>query len=278
MSHPAGFVNPPPGVLAHKGYDPAWFEILAGVEERHFWFRARNAVITTLVGTAVRQMNPQPRILEVGCGNGNVLKALRQCCPDAVLVGLDLYEQGLERARQRCQCELVAGDVLQPPFPNESFEVVGMFDVLEHLPDDRAVLVKAHSLLAPGGALVLTVPALPSLWSSFDEVAGHYRRYKPKDLATKLRGAGFEIATLSFFMTTIYPLVYASRRWAAPREGHQNSEAVSPFEHAARELQVRPLLNGLLARLLAWERWWISRGGNLPIGTSLVAVARKASR
>lgn len=244
-------------------YDPAWFDVLRRVEERHFWFRARKRIIGTVVGQLVAELGPRARLLEVGCGTGDVLSLLAGLCPDGYVVGLDPFEEALAHARQRCECALVTGDLLDAPFDDGAFDVVGMFDVLEHLPDDGRALEAVGSLLSPGGALVLTVPACRALFHRFDEAAGHYRRYETADLAAKLDRAGLEPTYVSPFMTTIFPLVWVARRWL----GSRNS--------ASAELSVRPVLNGLLCRLLAWEHRWIERRRRLPFGTSLLAVARK---
>jgi SAM-dependent methyltransferase len=270
---PAASSLPSPG-----GYDPAWFDRLAEVEQRHFWFCARNEVIAAAIRPLLPEIGPGPRVLEVGCGNGNVLQMLRRLCPDGTVVGMDLFAEGLEHARRRCDCRLVAGNILEPPFPAGAFDLVGIFDVLEHIDDDRRALRSLHFLTAPGGSVVLTVPAEPSLWSYFDEAGGHYRRYRRAELAGRLEEAGFTITLLSHFMLTLYPLVWTARRWThrrfSMRTGGRNT--VNQAELAARELKVRPLLNAVLRAALRWERAWIERRHTLPLGTSLLAVARKS--
>jgi SAM-dependent methyltransferase len=264
--------------MPRGGYDSAWFDVLAKVEERHFWFRARNNLIAAAVGQVTEGRGTHLRVLEVGCGNGNVLRVLKQLCPDGVVVGLDLFEEGLNHARERCDCVLVPGDILEAPFADGSFDLIGMFDVLEHLPDDLKALRALHALLAPGGAVVLTVPACASLWSYFDEIGGHYRRYSAGELVQKLVETGFEVSYQTYFMFTIFPLVWAARCWRANRPGSRSSKAADPYARAMRELQIRPGVNELLMRLLSWETWWIRHRRRLPIGTSLLAVARKPMR
>lgn len=265
-----------PKCVSPCGYDPAWFEVLSEVEERHFWFCARKRIITTAVQQTMSALGPRPRLLEVGCGNGNVLRALEALFPEAIVVGMDLFEECLEHARARCNCGLVAGDILNAPFADGSFDLIGMFDVLEHLADDLRALRALHSLLAPGGAVVLTVPASRALWSSFDQAAGHFRRYEAQDLAARIVASGFKVTYATSFMMTIYPLVWASRRCAKLR-GRLVKRDAPPFSTASAELKVRPILNGLLSFLLRWEQLWIARRGTLPAGTSLLVVARKAA-
>jgi SAM-dependent methyltransferase len=264
-------------MLPHRGYDPAWFEVFAKVEERHFWFRARNEIIAGVIGQIAVEFGAGLRLLEVGCGNGNVLRRLKQVCPQARLVGLDFFKEGLDHARKRCDCELVHGDLFGAPFASGSFNVIGMFDVLEHVQDDRAALCALYSLLAPGGALVLTVPACPALWSYFDEVAGHYRRYRTTDLTEKLHETGFLVSRMTHFMMSLFPLMWGGRRWAGRRRQSARRAETDPFVLAQDELKIRPVFNQMLFRLTGWERRWVGSGGRLPCGTSLLVVARKPS-
>src|SRR5882672_9147751 len=128
------------------GYDPVFFAGLCAVEDRHFWFRARNQVISALTSQAVATLSPGYRVLEVGCGDGNVLRFLERACPTGEVVGMDLYSEGLKYARTRTSCHLVQGDASRSPF-GKRFQVIGIFDVLEHLPDDERILRDIWELL-----------------------------------------------------------------------------------------------------------------------------------
>ena len=152
-------------------YDPYYFAPLAAIEDRHFWFRARNRTLAALLARLTAPLADGYRVLEVGCGTGNVLRVLEQTCRRGLVVGMDLYGEGLTFARGRTHCPLVRGDMSHPPF-EARFDLIGLFDVLEHLADDRRVLRDVRAMLAPGGRLVLTVPAHPELWSYFDEEIG----------------------------------------------------------------------------------------------------------
>jgi SAM-dependent methyltransferase len=253
----------------HDMYDPRFFSRLWEVEDRHFWFRARNGAITALVASIVEDLDAGYRVLEVGCGTGNVLRHLERVCRRGHVIGLDLFHEGLRFARKRVTCPLVQADMQQPPFRTQ-FEVIGLFDVLEHLPDDLAVLRSLHALLAPGGTLLLTVPAHMSLWSYFDEASCHYRRYAPRELERKLLESGFEVAFLTPYMMSIFPLVWLGRRLAA-RGGK------SAADLASNELKITPGLNALLARLLAIEVRVLSARRRLPTGTSLLAVGKRGA-
>src|SRR5579864_25920 len=242
------------------GYNPAFYEALYAAEDRHFWFRARNRIISIVASQVVSGLTPGYRVLEIGCGNGNVIRHL-------------------EKARQRSSSLLVQADASRTPFRTR-FELVGAFDVLEHIPDDVGVLRQLRTLISPGGVLLITVPAHQSLWSYFDEASHHCRRYEPDELSGKLFEAGYTVEFLSHYMASIYPLIWLGRRLAgrAGKDGH--GEKPSAEKLAKRELTVNPEINLLLRGVLSMEAPWIARRRRLSIGSSLVAVARntEASR
>ena len=261
-------------MLPETGALPDFAPYLLDAEERHFWFRARNTVIGRVVGQLVSRLPQGYRVLEVGCGNGNVLRMLEQVCTRGEVIGMDIVDEKLHFARQRTECELRRGSLFDLP-EDEAFDVIGMFDVLEHLPDDIGALCALRRALPPGGRLVLTVPAHTSLWSYADTHAGHFRRYSVSQLRRALTRSGFRVEYCTQFMTTLYPLLWLGRRLASLRRG-SNSGLQRDRDLFARELRVVPGINGLLRRVLEFEAPLIARRYSLPIGTSLLAVAEKA--
>ncbi|HWZ83194.1 MAG TPA: methyltransferase domain-containing protein [Terriglobales bacterium] len=253
------------------GYDPAFFEQLSRIEDRHFWFRSRNRLILELVRHFSSSSELCNLVLEVGCGTGNVLRVLEKACPNSMVVGLELWFEGLKHARNRSGAALVQADIRNLPF-RKQFDLVGMFDVLEHIPEDEATLRLAHGALRPGGQLLLTVPAHPSLWSYFDEAAHHCRRYSQEDLRSKLESAGFEVRFLTEFMASILPIVWTYRKLNTLRRKPGSTQQL-----ASDEFRLVPVVNGILTGMLYLEAQWVSRGHTLPAGTSLVVVARKAA-
>ena len=256
-----------------SSYDCMCFRLLFASEDRHFWFRARNLVIATLVRQITAGLVSDYRVLEVGCGTGNVLRALERTCPYGTVVGMDLFAEGLHYAHRRTSCSLVQGDVRVPPFGTR-FDLIGLFDVLEHMSDDTQVLHDLNSILAPNGALLLTVPAHKSLWSYFDEECHHYRRYELNEIYRKLIVAGYRVEYLTQFMASIFPLVWLRRRLTMLVHRYLARNRVRIHDFAV-ELYVPPVINELLALLLFQEARLIARRRQLPIGTSLLAIARK---
>jgi SAM-dependent methyltransferase len=247
------------------------FAELFAAEDRHFWFRGRNRVIAAAVRRAVAGFSPGYRVLEVGCGTGYVLRMLERECRGAEVIGSELSDVGVEFARKRVRCPVVRADVYNLPFP-DPFHLVGMFDVLEHLEDDAGALRGLRAGTAPGGRLVLTVPAYMALWSHTDEAGGHYRRYTPRTLRRVLADAGWEAERVTPFMLPLAPVMWAGRKLAAVAN-RLRSRRQTGQQLAVNELRPVPVFNGVMGALLALEAPLV-RWGRLPFGTSLLAVAR----
>lgn len=266
----------PAASVVTDSYDPVYFAPLFAIEDRHFWFRARNHVITIIAQQVADRLTAGYRTLEVGCGTGNTLRILEQVCTRGSVMGMDLFAEGLSYARQRTICPLVQGDMHAAPF-NTQFDLIGLFDVLEHLPDDIQVLHDLHAMLAPDGTLLLTVPAHPSLWSYFDEASHHCRRYELDDLEHKLISTGYRVEYLTYYMMSIFPLIWLGRRFATLTNQRTTHTKNHTYNLATRELRIIPLVNEMLCWILEQETQLIRRRYRLSVGTSLLVVAHKSS-
>lgn len=241
------------------GYDARLFEAIVEIEDESFWFRARNR----LIAATVRRFFPEAgSLLEVGCGTGVVLRALHEAFPALRLVGLEPSAEGLAVARRRLpeQVELVQRDVLELGYEDE-FDLVGAFDVLEHVEEDERALAAIGGAIRPGGGLILLVPQHPRLWSEADVVARHVRRYTRTELVRKVQSAGLDVLETTGFVSSLLPVVAGLR-------------AVRSYHDPVAELRP-PLVNRLLERILDGERALIRRGISLPFGLSLLLVARR---
>jgi SAM-dependent methyltransferase len=229
--------------------------------ETHWWNRGRRRIVLSLLRRYLEA--PRPRILDLGCGVGNHLEALAEL---GEVWGADCSPVELDYCRRRFSGRL---DYLslpdQVPYDPETFDVVVMLDVLEHVGDDAGALRRVHEVLKPGGLLLLTVPALRWLWTQYDMHAHHYRRYHRGPLRALLRQAGFEVRLLSYMNCFLFPLMAASRLllpgafWNAKEMvGRGNS----------------PLTRGLFEAIFSCEGAllpWL----RLPVGGSLVALAAR---
>lgn len=265
----------------HQSYDPSYFARHAEIIDRHFWYRSRNRLIRTLTGEAIHAAGHRFRGLEVGCGTGVVLKALKTLSTSSVFIGTDLHMEGLTIAAEHARVPLVQSDADQLPF-GAVFDWVGMFDVLEHLPDDRAILRSLHGSLKSGGQLVISVPADMRLWSYFDEASSHCRRYEPGELQTKLVETGYRVVFDSYFMATLYPPLWIGRRTRQllsklGARRHAGANAASAQDLAIPELRPIPVVNELLDLVLRLEAALVAGKRRLPFGTSLLVVASKSA-
>ena len=145
--------------------------------------------------------------------------------------------------------------------------------MIEHLPDDLSILRDLRKLLVPGGYLILTVPAHEILWSCFDIEACHYRRYTTSDLAAKLIQTGYRVEYLTEYMASIFPLVWASRKFGDIAKGGASGRTKSD-NSTTQALKVVPRLNGFLSFILRSELPLLLRRRHIPFGTSLLAIAR----
>jgi SAM-dependent methyltransferase len=253
---------------AAAGFDAAYFDLLARVEDEQFWFVSRRRVILDALRRHVPDLARRP-LYDVGCGPGGLLAYLaRHGVP--VLGACDSFAEALALARRRVAAPLalVAGDAAPPLAPG--VPLLGMFDVLEHIDDDAGTLRWAAGVLAPGGVLALTVPAHRFLFDEADRLAHHRRRYGRGELRGRLEAAGFEIRLLTHFMAPLVPLMLASRTLGRLRGGR----AASVAEQRNAELGVVPGLNGLLRGVLSAERLAL-RWLRPPFGTSLIAIAAR---
>lgn len=247
------------------GFDPAQFAVLFELEAGNFWFRARNALILWAIG---KFFPAAGRMLEIGCGTGYVLSAIEGARPELELTGSEIYLEGAKLAARRVQrAQIVQMDGRAMPFASE-FDLIGAFDVLEHVDDDAAVLREAMRALRPGGGLIMTVPQHPTMWSATDEFAHHQRRYTRVELLSKVKMAGFAVVRCTSFVTLLQPLMLASRRLGRD-PAHYDPLA---------EYRISPWLNHLLEAVMGFERQLIKAGLNLPIGGSLLVVAVKEYR
>ena len=254
------------------GYDPRHYAPILEVEDRHFWFRARNAVIEAMVRQLTVGWPSGYRVLEVGCGTGYVLQMLARACAGARVVGIDFLHDGLVAARKRRGVAVVQGRFEHPPFAS-SFDLLGLFDTLEHIEDDAGALGHLRRLLRTNGVMVITVPAYDALWSDFDVEAHHCRRYEPDRLRGRLEGAGFAVDYLTPFMLPLYPLARLGRLVADARRSKAARRGQTPISAVDEQLRLLPG-NEVLYRLVRQEARLIARRRRLPFGTSLLAVAR----
>lgn len=262
-----GLVRGEDGVWrAHGGeavsYPEEGHKFLAGVEESSFWFAHRNLAIQQLV----RRNPPDGPIFDVGGGNGFVSRGLVDAGFDVVLV--EPGPDGVANALRRQVPTVVQATAQAAGFRPGSLPAVGMFDVLEHIEDDRGTLRWLTTALRPGGRLYLTVPAFGWLWSGEDVSAGHHRRYSRSSLVARLREAGLQVDQASYLFAPLVPPLFLLRTLPSVLGVRRRPKGLQKTEHSGGGLA------GALAPLLSWERGRLARGAPIPWGTSVIAAAR----
>jgi SAM-dependent methyltransferase len=260
----AGFPAFAPELAAsNEGYDAAYYGDLYALEARNYWFRARNA----LLAWALCKYFPAARtFLEIGCGTGFVLAGIAGAMPQLAIHASEISSGGLPYAARRVpQAELFQMDARAIPYAGH-FDIIGLFDVLEHIEDDALVLAQAHRALRSGGGLMLTVPQHRFLWSQYDQHAHHVRRYGAQELKRKVLAAGFRIVMMTSFVSLLLPLMMLSRL--------MRRAPAADFDVLA-ELRVGRVANFLLESALALERALIAIGARFPAGGSLLLIAQR---
>ena len=263
-------------IFKTDGYDPDFYEPLVAIEDEHFWFKSRNELIYKLIMKITEGEASKVNMLEIGCGTGNVLRSIAKAVGDLHTYGMDLFREGLIYAKKRVNASLIQADMACPPF-KPVFNIIGLFDVLEHFEDDNKILNLLKSSLAENGHLIISVPAFQSLWSYFDDAGCHYRRYKQEELILKLKHAGYEVELMSYYMATTFPIVWLQRKVLSSLSGTKRTEKENhDYELTVNELKIVPIANGILKWLLSFENMLITKFNmRLPFGTSVIAVAKK---
>jgi len=231
------------------------------MESRHWWFVARRKIIAKILNSC---LPPQPRsILEIGCGTGGNLELL-SCY--GTLFGMEMDEAALALAKSKEICPVEQG-ALPGGIPfSQQFDLICLFDVLEHISEDLAALQSIHSRLSPNGTVLLTVPAYAFLWSDHDVQLHHKRRYTRQELATLFEKAGFTVRYTTYFNTFLFPVIALVRGVNKLLKCSGGTVVAMP----------PPLLNKLLLNIFACERFLLP-AVSLPFGVSLLLLAERTA-
>ncbi|HEV8136266.1 MAG TPA: methyltransferase domain-containing protein [Pyrinomonadaceae bacterium] len=248
----------------NDGFEADYFARLAQMEAGNFWFRSRNQLV---IWALMRYFPHVESFMEIGCGTGFVLSGIRRALPELLLSGSEIFTAGLSFAAKRLpDVELFQMDARRIPF-REEFDVIGAFDVLEHIQEDEAVLAQMYTATRKGGGILITVPHHPFLWSGSDEFARHARRYKTRELCDKVRGAGFHVLRVTSFVSVLLPALILSR--------FKQRLSTKEFDPTA-EFDINSTLNAAFEKLLDGERSMIRAGLSFPAGGSLLLVGLRA--
>ena len=229
-------------------------------EDRHWWSISRRMIVQKVLDSYLPDRDTR-RILEVGCGSGGNLELLSKY---GDLHAMELDDDAREMANRRGTC-LVEKGFLPDNIPfTETFDLICMLDVLEHIDDDLRTLQEIRKRLNPRGKLLLTVPAHGFLWSAHDVALAHKRRYRKKQLIELIRISGFKTVYATYFNTFLFPVIAVTRflHNALGKKGGTDVKMPSSF------------MNDLLIKIFSSEKLLIPRI-SLPVGVSILLVAEK---
>jgi SAM-dependent methyltransferase len=247
---------------AADGFKSEFFADVARSEAGSFWFRSRNR----LLSWGLQRFSPlASNFLEIGCGTGFVLSSIHKAFPRLALTGSDVLVQALSFAQERLpDVAFLQMDACRIPFASE-FDLVGAFDVLEHIQNDDLALQQIHRSLKPDGVLLLTVPQHPFLWSPVDDYSLHNRRYTRIELMRKLQQAQFRVTYVTSFVSLLLPIMMLSRF----RERLKSRDFDPSFEQKFK------FLDKTFERMMNLELHLIQRGFAFPFGGSLFLAASR---
>jgi SAM-dependent methyltransferase len=234
------------------------YEQMVELDERHWWYRARREVLSALIAR-LAQPPAKCRILEIGCGTGHNLPMLGSF---GHVDALELDEEARAHAKKR-----LGREIMSAPLPelvgvaDNNYDLIGTFDVIEHIDDDQAAIASIAAKLKPAGRFVMTVPAHPWMWSAHDVVNHHKRRYSRSALKRLIEQSPLKLERIGYFNSLLFPAAVLERLSSRLR-GKDRADLTLPT----------PPINALLERTFAFERHLIGKVP-LPPGLSLFAVA-----
>lgn len=276
---------------------PANYEVLFDVEDDHWWFVGRRAIVFALIEKALgahaslgthaslragfgvtpagrsasnppqhagMRAHPGLQILDIGCGTGATMDHLRRF---GTVQGIDLFDLPLRYSRRRGHERVLCASAIELPFVSDSFDLITALDVIEHLDDDVGGLREIRRTLKPGAPALLFVPAFQMLWGPNDVQSGHQRRYRLPQLRAAVKASGLQLEKISYANVAMFAPIWLGRRLLTliGREGQAENRINHPF------------INSFIAKVFASEAGWL-RNHSLPFGVSLVCVVRKANQ
>lgn len=243
--------------------NPAAYLVMAETESRHWWFVGRRAILSTTMERLGLPGNC--RILEVGCGTGGNLAMLSRF-GEVSAVEMDANAREIASEKTANRYDIRAGccpDAI--PFQDQRFDLICMFDVLEHIDQDTETLIAIKRLLAKNGRILITVPAYQWLWSDHDEFLHHKRRYSAPRLRQTVIAAGLRPVKMSYFNTFLFPIAAIMRL---------KDNLLGNSSAAGRAVPLASI-NGIFRSVFAAERFLLGRF-DLPFGVSLLCILEAA--
>ena len=241
------------------------YDQFAELETTHFWFHGRREIFFDLLARAGLSDRRDLNILEIGCGAGGMLEPLSRF---GNVVGLDFSLDAMEYCKSRGFPRVATGSGTELPFADDTFDLVALFDVIEHIEDETKALQEVGRVLKPGGKVFISVPAYQFLYSNNDRAVHHLRRYTSKRLRKVIESSGLRIDKVTYFNTFLFPLILAALMVLKLKERLVGvDEDTTNLTHALS----KPV-NSAFGMVMSSEKLLL-RHIEFPFGHSLIAMA-----
>lgn len=236
------------------------YRVFFGIQKKHWWFSTKRRIILSLIDHHCK-LTKESTILDIGCGSGLMLDDLKQ---RGQLSGMDMSEEAISFSKELYDGPIKKGALPDDiPYPTDYFDLITALDVIEHVDDDVGSLKSMKRHLRPGGTAIITVPAYMFMWTHFDELNEHKRRYTRGELKLKLLNAGFVIERISYYNTFLFPFIVLIRFFnnAIGRDGQTDVDMPSK------------LINSILKAIFGFERYFLPHLA-FPFGVSVLAIVK----
>lgn len=231
------------------------YEDLYKLEDNHWWHIAKRRPVVEII----QKINSRDKlkILDVGCGTGKNMEVFSTL---GEVWGLDNSKEAINFCKKRGLKNLKLATLQNNGFKDNEFDVVTMLDVLEHIDDENSALIEVKRILKKGGCIILTVPAYGWLWSKWDEVLHHKRRYTKQALIKILEKAGFKVEKVSYMYSFLVLPVLFSR----------SIKSLFFSNNYGSDFKLNSKIINKLFYFLSLLEFKLSAYFNIPFGTSLV--------
>ena len=248
--------------------DAKAYEQFLELERTHWWFRGRRSVYFGLLRSHLKG-EKLGRVLDLGCGMGGFLDGLSEV--GEIVYPSDIDLESLGQCGKRGYPNGVVSSGYSLPYQDESFDLVCMFDAIEHIEHDDKAMAEVQRVLKPGGRILVSVPAFQFLFSNNDRIAQHYRRYTRGSLRQVFEGAGLSVERNThanvFLFPLILPAVLAAKvvEKISPKKDSKHTNLSWPIPRFMHDI-----LHGIFRSELVGTRHF-----DWPLGHSIAAIARK---
>lgn len=237
------------------------YKELYDLEFNHWWFVGKKNIVMYFISNIRNQK--KKKILDIGCGSGLMLSELKKY---GSVYGLDNSEEAIKYSKLIFDGDIKKGALpYEIPYDDNSFDIITVLDVLEHIEKDTDALKKIYNLLDSQGKVIITVPALMSLWTNHDLSHDHKRRYILKELKSKIKTAGFKIEKISYYNSLLFIPIYIIR---------QINKIFKKQKTYSDAKKIPRFINGILKYIFTFEKN-ILKYFNFPIGVSIIAICKK---